>query len=240
MVESIKELERICQKGHKEVWTARVFYRKISIYFTKLFLYTPISANSVSILSGIIGLPSILFFSFGDYYYPIVGAILLLFWMIFEYSDGQVARYRKNVSIKGDYLETVFGIVQSLAFVGISFGSYSRLGNLAFLLGFSIVISVHYYRELLWKKHFLTKSKRTKTFKSKIKKAGFDTLMKKFYDKFDFIFSAATTVLAVLFGSLFNLLHLVLLFYGIAFPVYILGIIVYRLYYGLEKSKSMF
>jgi len=239
MVESIKELERICQKGHKEVWTARVVYRKISIYFTKLFLYTPISANGVSFLSFIIGLPSILFFSFGDYYYSIVGAILLFFWMVLDYSDGQVARYRKSVSIKGEYLETVFGIVQSLAFVGISFGSYSRLGNPAFLLGFSTVISVHYYRELLWKKHFLTKSKRIKTSKSKIKKAGFDILMRKFYDKFDFIFTAATIVLAVLLGSLLNILHLVLLFYGIVFPIYILGIIVYRFYYGLEKSKTL-
>jgi len=230
MVESIKKLKKICQRDRKELFFTRVFYRKISIYFTKLLLYTPISASGVSILSGIIGLPSILFFSFGNYYYSIIGAILLFLWYILDHCDGEIARYRKNSSAKGSYVDEVFGIVLSLAFVGISFGSYNQLHNSAFFLGFSTVILFGYQKTLFWKKHFLTKSKRTKTLKSKIKKTGFDTLIREIYEIFGIIFNASTIVLVVLFGSLFNSLHLVLLFYGVVFPIYMFGVIIYQLY----------
>jgi phosphatidylglycerophosphate synthase len=234
MVESIKELEELTRKDHKEAWILS-FYRKISIYFTRLFLYTPISANGVSVLSGVVGFLSVLFFISGSYYHSLAGGVLLFFWMVFDCCDGQVARHRKTMSAEGSYIDEVFGIVQSLAFVGISFGSYSRLGNLAFLLGFSTVVSIGFFHTLLWRKHYLTATKKTT---SKGKAKGKE-LIRKVYGAIGCMYASAGNTFLILIGAMFGMLYLVLLFYGITYPIYMIAIITYRLYYGLERTEGV-
>ena len=54
MVESIKELKKICDKGEREHWYLRLIMRPISMYFTKLFLKLHVSANQVTFLPSVI------------------------------------------------------------------------------------------------------------------------------------------------------------------------------------------
>lgn len=236
-LESIKELEKLTEKP-VDSWIFKYFYRKISIYFTKLFLYLGVSANQVSILSGIVGIPSVLFFAFGDYYSSIIGAVLVFFWMVFDCSDGQAARYNmkkrnpKKHTLIGGYMDTVMGIVHPLAFVGIAFGSRAILGDLALILGFSTILSIGHFRILLWQRQYLTKSM------DKPKKPT-TNLIQKIFSPLIIVFGTGIMVLLILTGAILNSLHLLLLFYGITFPIFVIGIIIYHLYYGLEKTGKM-
>ncbi|MBU1621985.1 MAG: hypothetical protein KJ597_00255, partial [Nanoarchaeota archaeon] len=90
MVESIKELRKICQKRSylydkkREENTSKPveeyfydqFLRLVSIYITKLFLYTSITSNQVTIISMIVGIFAGIAFSFSHPFYWIGGFLL--------------------------------------------------------------------------------------------------------------------------------------------------------------------
>src|SRR3989344_2789913 len=77
MVESIKELREICYKGSKG---RRPLYMewvtmKISIYVTKLLLYTPIRADQVTISMILLAIIGSVFMAFGNLLYMLIGIL---------------------------------------------------------------------------------------------------------------------------------------------------------------------
>ena len=62
MVESIKELKKICDKGEKEHWYLTRILRPISIYPTKVFLKWHISANQVTFFDMFVSTIGAIFF----------------------------------------------------------------------------------------------------------------------------------------------------------------------------------
>lgn len=116
----IQEMREVCQqrklnaKG-KMVWTGYWFNtlltRHFSIYFTWLFVKIGFSANMVTFLMIPVGLlgaalcvPHILWLN-------IIGFLLLLFAVVLDCVDGEVARWTKKSSIKGCYLDLVSHIL---------------------------------------------------------------------------------------------------------------------------------
>jgi len=145
MVEPVKELKKICVK-HDDPLDARIFFfsRKVSIYVTKLLLYTPITANQVTLLFIFIAAISGIFFTLGDYKYSIIGWGLYGIYRILDCVDGEIARYRKQPSVRGCYLDQI-----SHYFIGpfiamcISLGVYRELHKpWIIMLGFSISLSI--------------------------------------------------------------------------------------------------
>lgn len=96
-MESIKELKRICQSTVKkeEYWYMRYICRNISIYLTRLFIPTRITANQVTFLSIITALASGIFFAFGNRWAVLLGAALFQLWYLIDCVDGEIARYRR-------------------------------------------------------------------------------------------------------------------------------------------------
>jgi len=147
MVESIEELRKICQsidKKKESLSYSVIFARKISIYFTKLLLYTNITPNQVTLLCTLIGMVACLFFVNGNPWYMIIGALLLELWYIFDHVDGEVARYRKNTTLTGVYLDFLSHyIVHPFIFVCASFGIYNVFNDVrVFVFGFSAALSM--------------------------------------------------------------------------------------------------
>jgi len=144
MVESIVELRKICAKSDDpdEKRLLIILWRKISIYFTKLLLYTSITANQVSILGTFIGIFAGILLAYGSWY-SLVGALLLHLSFIFDLVDGEVARYRKSGSITGIYLELLgHHIVIPFVLVCTSFMVYNVFHDpKVFIFGFSAVLS---------------------------------------------------------------------------------------------------
>ena len=119
MVESIKELREICQPSDESGMRARA-YRKVSIYFTKMLLYTSVTANQVTVLFAICGVISGILFAFSNYWWSLLGSTALLVHYILDYVDGEVARYRKSASQKGEFIDIVcHDIAFAFVFSGI-------------------------------------------------------------------------------------------------------------------------
>jgi len=143
MVESIGELRKICQGADPSNRKfPMVLWRKVSIYFTKLFLYTSITANQVTILGALIGVIGGTMLAFGNWY-TFTGALLLHLHLIFDCVDGEVARYRKGESLTGAYVELLcHHIVNPLVFMGFSFNVYNVFQDpKVFIFGFSAILS---------------------------------------------------------------------------------------------------
>ena len=150
-IEPMQQLKSICQKPEqersKDSWLINNVFRKISIYITKMLLYTPISGNQATMLMTFVGLIAGLFFIFGNYYYSIMGALILLFSDILDCVDGEVARYRGSCSIAGrDYDHLSHLIVDSFLFVCLSFGVFHNINNIIpFIFGYSASLSFAFF-----------------------------------------------------------------------------------------------
>lgn len=137
MVESIKELEKICLPNRKvrgrvgEHWITSKLQRKASIRFTWLLLHTPISANQTSMLGFMIGVLGALLISANNYNYTILAVIALYLAEVLDSCDGEIARYRKTSGKKGEMLEGLFNpsMIHALFFIGIAVNAYSTFSN---------------------------------------------------------------------------------------------------------------
>ena len=138
--ESIKELRKICQESRYEneggmPWFERIFFRRISIYFTKLLLKMGISANQATLISFFIGIIGGSFFVFGDPKYWVVGALLLYPCMVFDRVDGEIARYNNSASAAGEYWDGVCDIfLNSYRIACMTLGIYSLFHELSVLI----------------------------------------------------------------------------------------------------------
>jgi len=119
---SIQILRERVAKKHSEPFWNRVL-RSISIYLTWLLIRTPISANGVTFLFLLAGLAGAGMFTLGTPAAWIAGTLLLWLSILFDFSDGEVARFRQESSWFGDYFEeTVHAVLVMAMYCGIGLG----------------------------------------------------------------------------------------------------------------------
>lgn len=109
------------QKKKKDWWHASL--RFISRYITWILVKTSITANFITITGTIIGLLGLFLIAIGNNFFIIMGFILLFIFFISDEIDGEVARYKKQTSLKGIYYDEI----SHLFFQGwyfISFGYF--------------------------------------------------------------------------------------------------------------------
>jgi len=150
-VESIKELRAICQQKPSTIYSKNKtyefflirLYRVFSIYFTKLGIIFHLSGNQMTFISIVVTLLGGVLFSFPHPYYWLLGSLMFIFFCILDCSDGELARYNKELSPFGRYFDLfAHGIQSSALFMGVSFGLYAFFSEpLILLLGFIVVIS---------------------------------------------------------------------------------------------------
>ena len=167
-MEQIKELRKICQDGHGS-WFNRIV-RKVSIYFTWLFLHTRITPNQVSLSGLLTGMLAGLLFSFGKPLPMLIGVLVMNFVLIFDHVDGEIARYQKQTSIEGIYLDDLcFGIATVMIIMCFSYGisqasdkilvPYMGLSFLVFYLGHRYIEEGIYYAAFVRNKRAREKGK---------------------------------------------------------------------------------
>jgi phosphatidylglycerophosphate synthase len=140
MVESIKELREICyqnSKGRRPLYMEFVTM-KISIYVTKLLLYTPIGADQVTIGMVLLAILGSVFIGFGTLNLMLIGILIIHFTVILDNCNGEVARYRKEGSMTGTFLEQYYHELSvPLIFFGLGFGVFMATGyKSALVFGF--------------------------------------------------------------------------------------------------------
>jgi len=129
MVESLKELNKICQKPrYKEAgnWMVRHILRDAALPVTWLLLHTPITANQVTVISLVVGLIGIACFAGQSVASFLIGVLLMQLWYYLDHVDGQIARYRKTVSLSGRFFDFLtHHIIHGVVF--FSLGVYAFL-----------------------------------------------------------------------------------------------------------------
>ena len=140
MAESISELRKICYKGSnkKRPLYMEMFTMKLSIYVTKLFLYTPIHADQVSMLMILLAIIGSGMLAFGSIWIMFIGITLIHFSVVLDNVNGEVARYRNEGSLMGSFLEELYHTLSTpFIFFSLGYGIFSHTGiNLAIIFGF--------------------------------------------------------------------------------------------------------
>jgi len=115
----------------------------------------------LSILFGVFG--GILF-SIGDFWSFIVGSLFLIFFAILDNVDGEIARYRKAMSVRGKYLSLLAHYIGDLSmYIGLILGVYHILqDNIVLIFGFTMFlfdILIKFVVSANIQAHLLTKGK---------------------------------------------------------------------------------
>ncbi len=134
-MESIHELRNICQKPKIESREAIGFnYHgfkkqcdlKVSIYFTWIFLRLGISANTVTILSGIFCIIGGFLLCSRSIWIVVLGIVFFYIYSLLDHCDGDIARYNKKSSLLGFFLDWYVHYLRDAAmFTGLAIGSFA-------------------------------------------------------------------------------------------------------------------
>ncbi len=105
------------------------FIRPLSLYVTYLALRLGLTANQVTVLQTIAGLAGAVCLAFPTTVMTISGIALLQFGFVLDNVDGEVARFRRQVSVTGKFLDTVgHELVIPSMYFGLGIATYFRLG----------------------------------------------------------------------------------------------------------------
>lgn len=117
-------------KGEFEGFVDRFFNRKVSHWFTRIFLAAGLSPNVITIIATLVGLAAATCFGVGTYSAGIVAALLFQLAAIIDCCDGEVARLTFTESPFGAWLDIAMdNVVHMAIFAGIAAGSYLHMAG---------------------------------------------------------------------------------------------------------------
>ena len=131
-MESPHELRAVCQKG-KESGPGWYFaHRRVSIYLTWALLHARIAPNEISVLMMLVGTLGAACLAVPAAALNIVGFPLLYLSFLLDKVDGEIARYRGTVSMRGMMLDRVHHLmVEPLALIAAGGREYMLSGSLS-------------------------------------------------------------------------------------------------------------
>ncbi len=134
----------ICNKLKKDTDgpVSRILNRPISLRISKILLKTGITPNQISVLSFVIGLAGASFFFVGEYFYLILGGMLVHIHSIVDGCDGEVARLKLRQTKYGGWLDSVLDrYVDAAIILGLVYGYWSINGDITiWIIGFFALI----------------------------------------------------------------------------------------------------
>jgi len=129
-MESIAELRKICQSTRPSIFGDFLsrWYYKVSIYFTWCCLQLRMSANQVTVLSGLVAIFGGSLLASDNRWLVLLGVICFHLFAILDMSDGEVARYRNQGGVSGHYLDWYMHFISSTALmIGLFLASLESL-----------------------------------------------------------------------------------------------------------------
>lgn len=139
---TIKELrEKTSSKRRGYVYNVIDY---LAYYPAKLFLYTPITPNQITLLWIVIQIISALFLISGEYIITLVALLIFQSMFILDCSDGIVARYKKQYSLNGIYLDHLgHYIADPLLLICFSMGVFNQYQSPIYLL-FGLIAAISF------------------------------------------------------------------------------------------------
>ncbi len=147
MVKYFKILKNI-SKNNKKLYNLKtesilqVLFSKISYLFSPFLIILNITPNTITFLNFIISLFSIIFIFYGSEYFFELGIILYIFYRVFDFCDGAVARYLNTSTFYGRFIDGLADIfLNTFLILSVSFYSFKILNSVPLLL-FGCISSV--------------------------------------------------------------------------------------------------
>jgi CDP-alcohol phosphatidyltransferase len=107
-MESIAELRRICQADKLQYSRGLTrLHRFVSIYATRVALTLRVSANTLTVASIGAGVAAAVLLALPDYAMNLAAVGLLYLSFLLDQVDGEVARYHRNCTLAGSYLDEI-------------------------------------------------------------------------------------------------------------------------------------
>jgi phosphatidylglycerophosphate synthase len=133
-------------------WISKNINTKISIPISRLLIHTPLTANMISVLIGIVGTLCGFFYVIG---HPILGAVFLELSTILDGCDGEVARIKLMESTRGQWVDTISDQLTFLSFVvGVPIGFY-RIAKSPLAVALGSINLLIFLFFLVWSFYFL-------------------------------------------------------------------------------------
>jgi hypothetical protein len=129
-MQTISELRQLCQATRPAIYAdfLSTAYYRVSIYFTWICLQLRMSANQVTVLSGVVAIAGGLLIGSDSPWLVVLGAVCFHLFAILDMSDGEVARYRKQGGVAGHYLDWYMHFISSTSLmVGLFLASIGQL-----------------------------------------------------------------------------------------------------------------
>ena len=133
-----------------------LLYRPLAFILVKSIIRTNITPNQLTMSAIVMGIISGCFYSQGTQVFFVVGGLFYLLFNVFDCSDGQLARLKKNGTHTGRIIDGIADYIATIAvFIGVGIGFAAKSENPAFwwtmlaLAGLSNTIHsilVDYYR----------------------------------------------------------------------------------------------
>lgn len=95
----------------EDIFVAWLISRKFSHFFSAYYILKNKTPNQITLRMIIVGIIGAVFFSIGDIYAKIIGAFFMQLWFVFDHSDGEVAREKKEFSKFGKELDYTAHII---------------------------------------------------------------------------------------------------------------------------------
>lgn len=99
--------QAVLDRLNDEHWLGRLYGRKLSPYATWVFARLGWSPNAVTAAFITCGVAAGLVIAFGGLVTAVIGAVLIQLYLIFDCSDGELARWSNRKSASGIYLDLV-------------------------------------------------------------------------------------------------------------------------------------
>jgi phosphatidylglycerophosphate synthase len=153
----IAEYRKVCQKNEEEnYFFDKYIFRKISIYFTVIFIKLKVTANQATFLSLLAALGSCYFLMSNNPLLMATAVLLVFAYHMLDHVDGELARYyinrgQQQPSLQGQYFDVLihkYSTNLMLFFLGISvFRLYEY--KFAVILGFVACIGLSAFPNLM-------------------------------------------------------------------------------------------
>ncbi|HLC96389.1 MAG TPA: CDP-alcohol phosphatidyltransferase family protein [Candidatus Nanoarchaeia archaeon] len=221
---SIRELRKRTQSKRRGLLYTLHDY--LAYFPAKLFLYTSLTANQITVLWIVVQFAAALFMATGDRVTMIIALVVFQAMFIIDCTDGIVARYKKQFTINGIYLDYIGHYVNNpTLLISLGYGVSLIQNNfwylfvgigaaLAFLLNKAITLNIGWYTE---KKHRIVAER--SLHKSYVKNQNKLVYFVFEIMRIEYLFNA------MFWGVLFGYAHIVL--------------IVYAVFYVLELGRKM-
>lgn len=122
-----------------------LFFSPIAKKLTPLFIFLNLSANKITLISGLVGILGALSFSSNNKYAVLIGSLGYITYYILDYIDGNVARIKNKSSISGKFLDTFMGPIVAISMsISIYIGARETMSQIGITQSIINIIGIIY------------------------------------------------------------------------------------------------